>query len=140
MCRECGAWVHLLLGEWNERWQQDSVGAAEPELGGRPSRLAQSDALTPFPVRHGPSDPSGSCSAKQAGKPEALIPVRVIFSLKISLHPFVLISVDTDDFKYHSSPLNKRWPSFARSEVAAPEDHSVTAFRCVVLLYKFCLF
>lgn len=52
------------------------------ELGGWPSRLAECAALAPFPVRRGPSDLSGSCSAKESGKSEALLPVRVIFHLK----------------------------------------------------------
>lgn len=34
----------------------------------------------------------------------------------------------------------KHWLCFARSEVAVPDGHSVTAVRCVVLLDTFCVF
>lgn len=34
----------------------------------------------------------------------------------------------------------KHWLCFARSEVAVPDGHSLTAIRCVVLMDTFCVF
>lgn len=60
----------------------------------------------------------------------------IFFSLKISLHAFVLVLVVTNGFKYYGAPLvsigralrDQKW-----------QFQMVTALRCVVLLDTFCV-